>query len=426
MEYIFLIILLLFTCLAYVVSYREMVSPFFCFNVSMIVAYSLVIANISNWNVQISEKFVLYIITALFSWMTGSCLVRLFYNYNKINVANNNLNRSYPYKLLFLITLLCTFVYVSYQIYSVIGYSSLELTSILRTIYDRTVLYHYKPPFVVNQLMEITIGILYITICRVLLEKSKIRKVNLFLKLTIITGVVLIVFSTDRNIIIRMFLFYIMLKTILLYSQQKRINNYTVIRRGLTPVLIFSGFFFLLGLLKKYTSDFLNSVSIYVGSGLYNYNTWLNDNSGVYLLGTYTFRTFIRVVYTFVGLPINNDDIFGEFIVFEGGNGYVYSSNIYSAFHEYTMDFGFYGMIIFPFLLSIFFEFVYQYAKRKSSMLYWVLYASLFYPIVYMPISEQFFTRFHLGMLYEIFWLVIIYIMSFKNIRFREYRGNYS
>lgn len=417
MEYIFFIILLLFTCLAYLVSNREMVSPFFCFNVSMIIAYSFVIANIDNWNVQISEKFVLYITIALFSWMIGSFCVKSFYKCNKINVIKHNLNSNYPYKSLFIIAFLCTFVYVSYQIYSVIEYSSLELTSILRTIYDRTVLYHYKPPFIINQLMEITISILYITICQLLLEKTKILKSNSFLKFTIITGIILIVFTTDRNIIIRMFLFYLMLKTIILYSQQKKINNNTIIKRGLVPILIFSGFFFLLGLLKNYTSDFLNSISIYAGSGLYNYNIWLKDKSDVYYLGEYTFRTFIRIIHTFVGLPINYDNIFGEFVEFEGGNGYVYSSNIYSAFHEYTMDFGIFGMIIFPLLLSIFFEFIYQYAKRESSLLYWVLYASLFYPIVYMPILEQFFTRFHLGMLYEIFWLVTMYSIAFRKIK---------
>ena len=41
------------------------------------------------------------------------------------------------------------------------------------------------------------------------------------------------------------------------------------------------------------------------------------------------------------------------------------------------------------------------------------------YPLLYFSIAEQFFVRFHMGRVYEIFWVVFFYFIIFKvRVRF--------
>lgn len=47
--------------------------------------------------------------------------------------------------------------------------------------------------------------------------------------------------------------------------------------------------------------------------------------------------------------------------------------------------------------------------RRKKSDLVEIYYAMLINPIVYFPITEQLFTRMHLGSVYEICWMYILY-----------------
>ena len=100
-------------------------------------------------------------------------------------------------------------------------------------------------------------------------------------------------------------------------------------------------------------------------------------------------------------------------VVFRSPNGYVYASNVYSALTPYVIDFGLIGNIIFPLVLGFFFRKIYISALRKGSLYSWGIYAMLVYAIVYFPIAEQFFMRFHLGLVYEIGWFSIIYFLVF-------------
>ena len=85
----------------------------------------------------------------------------------------------------------------------------------------------------------------------------------------------------------------------------------------------------------------------------------------------------------------------------------------------FLMDFGYFGMIIFPAVLGIIFEFIFSISQRHKYDLIWVIYAASIYPIAYFTILDQFFARIHLGSVYEIFWLVVFYIYIQRNIKFR-------
>ena len=83
---------------------------------------------------------------------------------------------------------------------------------------------------------------------------------------------------------------------------------------------------------------------------------------------------------------------------------------IYTAFKPYVEDFGCFGMVIFPFVTGMFYEWLYLKAKRGRYNYSWIIYCALIYPIIFYPILEQLFRRFHLGFVYEIFWLTVVYL----------------
>ena len=90
------------------------------------------------------------------------------------------------------------------------------------------------------------------------------------------------------------------------------------------------------------------------------------------------------------------------------------------------MDFGYFGVILFPMILGIFFEYIYILTKRKIYGFSWLFYSMCVYPILYFVIAEQFFGRMHLGRVYEIFWVAFFYFLIYR-VRIRaKFRGQVS
>ena len=183
--------------------------------------------------------------------------------------------------------------------------------------------------------------------------------------------------------------------------------------------------FFLLGKSKQYSSGILKSLSIYGGSGLYDFNLWIADFDEPFLYGQSTFSTFIGVfnsIFGHLGLTLPDAQVnrFDAFIEYQSSNGYVFSSNIYTALKPYVEDFGYFGVILFPFAIGMFYQKLYMRMRRSKYGYNWVLYCMLIYPIVFFPILEQLIRRFHLGFVYEFVWLTLVYYFVYGKIKGRK------
>ena len=162
----------------------------------------------------------------------------------------------------------------------------------------------------------------------------------------------------------------------------------------------------------------------YGGSGLYVFNIWVVDFEEPLLYGQSTFSEFIKVFNSIFGhigltLPDAQVDRFDAFIEFESSNGYVFSSNIYTALKPYVEDFGFFGVILFPFAIGMLYQKLYMRMRKSKYGYNWVLYCMLIYPIVFFPILEQLIRRFHLGFIYEVVWLTLVYYFVYGKINVR-------
>jgi oligosaccharide repeat unit polymerase len=200
-------------------------------------------------------------------------------------------------------------------------------------------------------------------------------------------------------------------------NYQGKSTNKKIVKVVSVMVLGIVAAFFVLGLLKQYQSGLFKSLGIYGGSGLYNFNLWLEQFDGNLAYGKSTFNTLlssIKVIFDKIGIQLaelpNYDTEWYSFISL---NGYNYSSNIFSALKPYVQDFGYFGVLLFPFVIGFFYQCFYCKAKNSKHSLAWILYCMLSYPIIFFPVVEQMLKRFHLGLLYEVVWLVFFYRMTF-------------
>ena len=207
---------------------------------------------------------------------------------------------------------------------------------------------------------------------------------------------------------------------VLVYKEthNKKNVNLKIVIHAVVILTVIVVLFFIMGKAKQYKSDFFRMVSIYAGSGLNDFNLWIKDFDGTLMLGQSTFTTFLDSfgsVLNIFGIHLDSTvSQFDPFIEYTSPNGYFYSSNIYTSLRPYVEDFGYLGAIIIPFLVGMFYQWLFNKTIKKSFGFAWIIYAMLIYSIIYFPIGEQLFRRFHLGLVYEIFWAMAVYWFVFK------------
>ncbi len=424
MIYLIVIVLIVLIGLEYKLQ-KSYIAPTMLLLLAFLLASGMIAANVTNWEVKIYGRFVLYIFTAIASFAVGCLIIHLLFGM-KPNRETEPLSEhqykvfhgNYPYKLMLFVSLVCTLGYLYLMIRNV-GFSG-GVSGTLRAIYEN-ITSGNENGFIVNQLNEIMVAVAKISVFQVLvlryIRKGRCFRLSLFLP--VICFMLCMVVSTDRNIFIR-FILYCLTLWILFYAvtraQKKQVKNGRILKKTVIIVVVIALVFYGLGKVKNYTSSIGRMLGIYAGSGLYNFNLYLKDFSGKHLqYGNSTFSSFQNLLKTFGFLGGHPQEIaaHGEFITYRSANGYVYSSNIYSGMRPYADDFGIWGVILFPLILGLIFELLYFLTQKRKYGYTWLLYALLTYAVVYVPIAEQFFKRFHLGMVYEIGWVTVMYLIIY-------------
>ena len=428
MNIITFLVLLSFTLIAYFYGNKELLFPWFLLCLALTVSMLIVVCNTENWGTNINGKFLLYLLTAIVSWGIGSALIKELHKKRKksgdsVILRNDPVEdlNVYPINLMMFISIVFCVIYIV----RVIGSVSLNggITAALRKIYDNVVYNNYSPGFIFNQMREIVVAVAYISVygllkMRCIQKKDWISAIKLCIPIVML--IMLVVVSTDRNIFLRFAIYTIVISVLFFQKNYAGTNlNIKIVGFVAAMLLLMLGVFFLLGKAKQYSSNLARSVSIYGGAGLYDFNVWIQDYTGPLQYGASTFMSLIGAVQSIferlVGSVTNvGANRFDEFITYQSSNGYYFEANIYSALRPYVEDFGYFGVIIFPIISGAFFELVYENAKKRNGGYAWFFYAMQLYPIVFYPVSEQFFRRFHVGLVYEIAWSIIIYCACFK------------
>lgn len=427
MSVLLLCILIIFVFAAYFAGRKHLLSPWFLLCAVALATYCIVLINYNNWSVHINALFALYLCTAILAFGGGTAIVNLVVgNKNakseKTEFRGADFNRPYPVNLFLCASILLTAAYLFKLIHDVGGASS--FSAMLRRIYENTINKNYSPGFIFNQMSEIIRAIAYLNTFRLFARfYEKRRSVSIVkLILPIALFIVVALMATDRNVFLRYGIYFICLWILFYYRNSKKKNaNARIICCVLIMGVVLLLVFFLMGKLKQYQSDLGRALSIYGGSGLYNFNLWLESFDGNLMYGQSTFSQFINTVGSFLkpfGIHLqSNVPAFDTMITYTSPNGYSYSSNIYSALKPYVEDFGYAGVIIFPFIIGAFYQWLFLKMKRSGCGFAVIAYCLLIYPVIFFPIAEQLFRRFHLGFIYEIGWVAILYFAVYGRKR---------
>lgn len=430
MAVLMLIIFLALLATAYLFGKRDLLSPWFLLCLAMLTSYLIVLLNYNNWEVKINGKFVLYITTALISFGIGAFVVKKFASKKlvadtvtgRVQLKKELPQKSYPEMFFIIVSVMAAGLYCFKLLSDVGGIGSINER--IRHIYE-SVVGGYSPGFIFNQCLEIIVAVCYINTYRLFQEiYSRCRAFSIIkLFIPIIVFIIAVMISSDRNIFLRFAIYFICLFVLFFRENTKKKNvNKGIVFKVTLLLLLLVIIFFLLGKSKQYSSSILRSLSIYGGSGLYDFNLWIVDFNEPLLYGQNTFSETIKVFNSIFGkigltLPDAQIDRFDEFIEYRSSNGYIYSSNIYSAIRPYVEDFGYFGVILFPFAIGMLYQKLFIRMKRNKYGHNWILYCMLIYPIVFFPILEQLFRRFHLGFIYEIAWVAIVYFFAYGKIK---------
>lgn len=425
-------ILLLFLTVSFFLYRGNLIGPWFLVCLAILVSYVIVLLNYGKWDVSISPRFTLCIAIACAAWGAGAiilrCLVGEPLHYSKAESGmvqsarmDNLALVRYPYHVFALLSALLTIIYVLQiiEIDSIQSVASLQVT--LRGVYEDG----SGEGFFGVQAREVVFALGYISVHRMLIlrfdDKKQLKARALSLAIPIVMLLICVLVVTDRNIFLRLMIYTIFLYVMFAQSQSAASGALfkLILKVACIGAVVFL-LFYLYGLSKQYTSSLFDSLSIYGGSGLNNFNIWLSDFEGPLTDGDNTFSSLQHTLATLgIGdgsdLPWNKDPN-----VLITPSGFLYDSNVYSAFKDYFSDFGYMGLLLIPFFIGVFLELLYVLASRNRYGITWVLYAFFLYVPIYTPIMEFFLKRLHFYFAYEIFWLVLLYFAAYGIARAKK------
>lgn len=417
LEIIFLISIILVLMLIVYLNNRDFISPVFLVLCSFFAANFMILLNYDNWMIDVNVKYIFIIIIAIVSFIIGAFLIEILHKPRKPVVSKINIKKNYPFHFIHICAL---FFFVFYIIFLIKDIDlSQNISSILREIYEKRATSE-SGHFLLHQFNKASIAIAYISYFELLIlffNKRKGLKNKMLAMLPIFYSLISMIVSTDRNILVRFFIYVCILWVIFYqrFSNKGKIQqNKKIFIYSCLCLMLFLGIFFLLGKLKQYTSDFERMIGIYIGSGSYNFNLFLNNENINYTYGKNTFTTILGILgkFNFIDNSLVISPYY-DFITFASSNGYIYSSNIYSGLYPYYVDFGILGIIIFPMIMGLLFEFLYVKMKNSNKLINILIYSTFIYPVIYISIVEQFFQRMHFGLIYEVFWLFLFYNVAF-------------
>ena len=413
------VILLIFAIVLYKYGKRDFTSPSFFLAICFFLSFTVVIYNIENWDIDIHGfhwQTTLCIMAALVPFAIGSMLVTAVSRRSRVNEAIvdhciTERNANYPYVFFVILSIILFVLFLHYKVANFSLSSILSFTNALHDNYASGKEYG----FFSSQILEAMVGLAYISYHRVVVEKYYLGvKANKLLLIPILLFLFGTLLYTDRNIFLRFAIFAIA-ALVMSFNWEgitSKKNRKLIIRVSII-VLLVAFVFWLYGHLKEYTSNFERAVGIYAGSGLYGFNLWLEDFKGTFTNGELMFSSLLRTLNAFgIGKGTTLSQNF-DLIAYRSHNGYVFATNIYSALRVYYQDFGFLGITTVSFLMGMIFEKLYQAAVNRKYGFWWLFYCAHIYHVLYYPIQEQILLRFHLGLIYEIFWLCFFYYLVY-------------
>lgn len=412
MIFLLLFALILLLLLAYIITGRDILSPWVISIFMFILTVAIAVLNINSWNTDISGITFLVVIIALVSFGFGEFFGKLFLLKNKINIKcnlNNKLNlNEFNKKLIisnrsfvFIIVVMIITLYFYYdyiqKIASLAGYHS-GLNSMLR--YARAA--QFDEDIITNQSIFLNLGIIFsrvssyffifIFLYNSIFYNFRLKYIKYLLPTLINSGIIIL--STGRGQFINLITFFLIIFFIMLkkkYTWSNKLNT-KIVRYGFIGILIFLVIFRLTGYLteKSYSYSAWNNFSMYIGAPIIALDKYLVDPPiGNIIFGKESFSSIYHIL-RILGLDLQSYPVVLEYRSWEN----VYNVNIYTSIRRYIQDFTMFGMLIIQFIIGFMYGYFYYLIKYSNKInIGLILYATYFFPITQIALEERFFLK---------------------------------
>lgn len=375
-----------------------------------------------HWGVEISGSTALFIIMCIVFFCVG-CLVGE--KGDKKRIVSIQFEGVRYHKILWktfsFICLLITLYYVYYQFRLSISLGNTKgLIGVIGTIRNNII----SNPDILQLGVWMNFGICYcramgfISLFYMVMGLASKQKVISTYILPVVCMIVNMIFATGRGAVLGVFITLVFHIYLLLVQNGRSFNNKTIIKYALSGIIIFSFVFQLLGNLTGKTAlySFSDTVAIYMSSSLLCLDNFMK--SGWTISSPFGQNTFPGIYNIFHLLGMSVPYVSHHAEMFRWGG--IYSSNIYTCYFPYLLDFGVVFTIVLQFFLGILFGKMWKkYKSFKGGRLFYVTYGRFWgSALVYFPIAERLFSDFlALNVLVEIlFYLLILKVFFPKQI----------
>ncbi len=386
---------LLFIVLSYTLSSGNMLSPTFVSSIMFALATICILYNNDFWDVSYSWN-TYYIILFTFCTMLIAEFTALLISYKKISKRKDVLEKNYYKKqdiyirndvnILLTVMVIVLTCFMIYDVFNTGGYEEHGLNAIGFTKYGEEGL------SIISKLsLRITwivlIVYLYVFIYNIYISKVKLKKCIKYI-IPIIVGIINIFLSGNRvgfvKVLSIIYVFFMIFQRS--NSLKGKVSFYNTVKKflpiGLIVILAFYG---LRGISKINSTaaqrNFSDYITYYVGSPLYLFDKWLNEYKPPFDTNYKFGQMSLTSIYKMFGVEVN---YFNSYIYVGGESNF--AGNEFSWFQRPYSDFGFFGMLLFTFIIYFIFSYILYYKisysyNTKRRIHYIVFYAYYFYII---------------------------------------------
>lgn len=426
MLYILFISLVVMLFFAYLITGKDILSPWIISIFMFILTVGVAMVNIDYWKKDIGPYTIIVVLIALLSWGMGEIFGKKIISKKK-NVYHDeksfsSINGGGPIKIEFRFLLLSisfimivTFFYFDFiRVLALSAGNQSGLDGMLH--YARNAQFddsiNSDQSFLLN--MGITFSrvisyfFIYVFISNLVFSKFKISLMIYLLPAFINFGNILL--STGRTQFINMIAFSLILFFLLL---KKKYNWSTkldlkIIVIGILGIIVFLFIFRVSGYLtgKSLNYNLWDNISKYLGTPVVALDIYLKNPPTKDFFGKETFSSVYHILRK-LGLEIPSYSVPHEFISWNN----ITNVNIYTSFRRYIQDFSIGGLVFMQFIIGGFYGAFYQYIKAKKSIgLSVIVYSMIFFPIVQVAIEERFFMNITaIGTIYNLIALLIVW-----------------
>lgn len=398
---------LLFFCIvlmlvgSYMLTNKDVISPWFISCGMYIASLLVVIINENNWGLDITGDTFITIFVALFSLGMGDLFARSLYG----KIKKNNINQSKEifntalkpiiiskkYLIVMISIMLVTLVIQFKELYrlSIMAGNTEGYAKMFE--YGRKMLSQYGNSTLLSLALATCSSISNFIAFIIIYNKINLKKQRVGILYIIILAIYImqLILTTGRQNFIQFATAIIAMIFILIQRKYKNKDiNKKLITIGISTIVLFLIVFFALGnLTNKSFLGFNRTISLYLGGSIIGLDQYLNSPK---IQPTYFGENTLFGIYAALKMiKINVPSLYAPLeMIFIGHDGV----NIYTPLRRYIQDFSYIGMIFIMFYIGFIYTSVLIYIRNKKyvgSLI--VIFAMFFYVITEIAIEERFF-----------------------------------